>query len=214
MARIVLVRHGQTEWNRAERFRGQVDVPLNEVGHAQARAVARRLADWPPARGPYEDKKGHGIATVYSSPLSRAMETARPTADLHGLAVQPEPGLLDINYGEWGGLSSEEAQARDPDLLAQWLMDPGSVIFPGGEGLADVQTRAMAAIERMVREHMDQTVMAVGHVVVNRALLLGVLGAPLSHFWDIGQDNGAINVLEWRHGRLMLALLNDTCHLS
>jgi len=201
MARIVLVRHGQTEWNREERFRGQVDVPLNEVGRAQAQAVARRLQDVT-------------LAAVYSSPLSRALETARPTAQAHGLAVQPEPGLLDINYGEWGGLSPEEARARDPELLACWLNDPGRAIFPGGEGLADVQARAMAAIERMVQQHQGQTVVAVGHVVVNRALLLGVLGAPLARFWDMGQDNGAINVLEWRHGRLMLVLLNDTCHLS
>lgn len=200
MARILLVRHGQTEWNREERFRGQVDVPLNEVGRAQARAVARRLADAP-------------LAAVYSSPLSRALETAWPTAQAHGLAVQPEPGLLDIHYGEWGGLSEDEARARDPELLDRWLHDPGRAVFPGGEGLADVQGRALAAIERMVREHLGQTVMAVGHVVVNRALILGVLGAPLAHLWDIGQDNGAINVLEWRHGRLVVAVLNDTCHL-
>ncbi len=201
MTQIVLVRHGQTEWNREERFRGQVDVPLNEVGHAQAQAVARRLADWP-------------IRAVYSSPLSRAWETARPTAQAHGLAVQPEPGLLDINYGAWGGLSAAEARARDADLLARWLTDPGRVRFPDGEGLADVQARAMAAMRRLADQYPDQMVMAVGHVVVNRALILGVLDTSLSHFWDLGQDNGAINVIEWRRSRWMVSLLNDTCHLA
>lgn len=200
MTRIILVRHGQTEWNRVERFRGQVDVPLNEVGHAQARAVARRLADWP-------------LVAVYSSPLSRAMETARPTAEALGLAVQPEPGLLDIDYGEWGGLTLDEAGARDPDRLARWREDPGSVVFAGGEGLADVQARAMATLDRLAEQYHGQTVLAVGHVVVNRALLLGVLGAPLSHFWELGQDNGGINVVEWRYSRLVVSLLNDTCHL-
>lgn len=199
--RIVLVRHGQTEWNREERFRGQIDVPLNEVGHAQAQAVARWLADWP-------------IVAVYSSPLSRAVETARPTAQAHGLVVQPEPGLLDINYGDWGGLSADEARARDPDLLARWLTDPASVRFPGGEGLADVQARALATVNRLAEQYEDQMVLAVGHVVVNRVLLLGVLGAPLSHFWDLGQDNGAINVIERRHSRWIVSLLNDTCHLA
>jgi len=209
MTHIVLVRHGQTEWNREacpersrrERFRGQIDVPLNEVGRAQAQAVARRLAGWP-------------IVAVYSSPLSRAMETARPTAEALGLDVQPEPGLLDIDYGEWGGLSGDEARARDPDLLARWLTDPGSARFPGGEGLADVQARAMATVNRLVERYPGQTVMAVGHVVVNRALILGVLGAPLARFWALGQDNGAINVIEWRHSRLVVSLLNDTCHLG
>lgn len=201
MTRIVLVRHGQTEWNRVERFRGQVDVPLNEIGRAQAQAVARRLTSWP-------------IVAVYSSPLSRATETARPTALAHGLTVQSEPGLLDVNYGEWGGLTPEEAGARDPDLLTRWREDPGSVVFPGGEGLADVQARAMATLDRLVEQYHEQTVLAVGHVVVNRALLLGVLGAPLSHFWELGQDNGTINVIEWRYTRLVVSLLNDTCHLQ
>jgi broad specificity phosphatase PhoE len=130
------------------------------------------------------------------------------------LDVQPEPGLLDINYGEWGGLTLEEAGARDPDLLARWYEDPGSVVFPGGEGLADVQARARAILDRLVEQHQEQTVLVVGHVVVNRALLLEVLGAPLSHFWELGQDNGAVNVIEWRYTRLVVSLLNDTCHLQ
>jgi len=201
MTRILLVRHGQTEWNREERFRGQVDVPLNQVGYAQAQAVARRLADWP-------------IVAVYSSPLSRALETARPTAEAHGLIVQPEPGLLDINYGAWSGLSVEEARERDPDLLALWSADPGRVRFPAGESMAEVQTRALATVNRLAEQYPGQTVLAVGHVVVNRVLLLGLLGAPLSSFWAVGQDNGAINVLEWRHGRPMITRLNDTCHLE
>ncbi|MBU0491193.1 MAG: histidine phosphatase family protein [Chloroflexi bacterium] len=203
MTRIILVRHGQTAWNREVRFRGQVDVPLNDVGHAQAQAVARtlRVAGWL-------------IAAVYSSPLSRAIETARPTADALGLPMQPEPGLLDINYGEWGGLSPAEAEARDPALLARWQHDPGTAVFPGGEDLAAVQARTLAALARWVAAHPEQTIMAVGHVVTNRALILGVLGASLAHFWQIGQDNAAISIIEDYYGRLVVATLNDTCHLD
>ncbi len=93
--RILLVRHGQTSWNLGAgqvRYRGQTDIPLDEVGHAQAHALADRLADEP-------------IAGIYTSPLSRAVQTAQPTAEQHGLPVVPHPGLLDMHLGEWQGLT-------------------------------------------------------------------------------------------------------------
>lgn len=96
MTRIVLIRHGQTEWNRLERFRGRADLSLNEVGLAQAEATARRIAAaWP-------------ASAVYSSPLKRAMETAKIIAEALALAVQPLAGLMDIDYGEWQGLSPDD----------------------------------------------------------------------------------------------------------
>ena len=201
MTRIVLVRHGQTEWNRVERFRGRADLPLNEVGLAQAEAAARRIAaTWP-------------ASAVYSSPLKRAMETAKIIAEALDLAVQPLAGLMDIDYGEWQGLSPDEVAERYGDLYTRWLEEPHLVHIPGGESLGEVRERAMAALEEVIARHGGQTVVLVSHQVVNKVLLCAVLGLDNSHFWHIGQENGAINVFEYGDKGFMISLLNDTCHL-
>ena len=110
MTRIVLVRHGQTEWNRVERFRGRADVPLNETGLAQAEATGRRVAsEWQPV-------------CVYSSPLSRAVKTAEAIARHFDLPVHVHPGLADIDYGEWQGLTPDEVEEHWPGLLTPGTM--------------------------------------------------------------------------------------------
>jgi len=203
---IVLIRHGQTEWNRIERFRGRADVPLNETGLAQAQAVGRRvLAEWKPA-------------AIYTSPLSRAAKTAQAIAQHFDLPVQPHPGLLDIDYGEWQGLTVEEARARWPEQVTAWFQAPQDAHIPGGETLAAVMGRGLAAVKELVARHADQTLVLVGHTVINRAILLGILGLGADRFWRLRQDTCAINVFEWARetgagGDFTLVALNDTCHL-
>ena len=199
--RIVLVRHGETEWNRVERFRGRVDVPLNETGHLQARAVARRLASWP-------------LDAVYSSPLSRALDTAQPVAAARGLDLSVLDAVIDVDYGDWAGLSREEAQARFPDLFATWRDDPLLARFPHGESLEQVRQRSWGAISALCATHPGKTLALVSHVVVNRVIICAALGLGGDGFWRIGQDNAAISVLEALPGRYRLLLLNDTCHLE
>lgn len=201
MTRIVLVRHGQTEWNRVERFRGQVDVPLNEIGHRQAQSLARRLASWP-------------IAAIYAGPLGRARETAQPLADALNMPCQVLDGFLDINYGDWAGLSFEQAAARDPETYARWNQHPAYATAPDGEGLADVQQRAIAAVRQVVAAHPDATVVMVGHQVVNKVVICAALDLELDYFWRLGQDNACLNLLDWQNGVFNLTRLNDTCHLA
>ena len=98
MTRIVLVRHGETEWNRVERFRGRADVPLNQTGIAQAEATARRI------------EKGWEVTAVYASPLVRALRTAEAIAQRFALDVQVHPGLIDIDYGAWQGRSPDDVK--------------------------------------------------------------------------------------------------------
>lgn len=201
MTRYLLVRHGQTEWNRVERFRGRADVPLNATGLAQAAAIARRIAaEWEPA-------------AVYASPLSRAIATAEPIAAHFGLPVVPVDGLVDIHYGAWQGLTPDEARARWPDLVAAWYSAPETVQIPGGESLAGLRDRAMTAIHALAARHADQTVVVVSHTVVNRIILLAVLGLGNDRFWRLRQDNAALNVFEFADGDFTLVSLNDTCHL-
>jgi broad specificity phosphatase PhoE len=205
VTRIILVRHGQTAWNigagAGERFRGRVDLPLDDVGLAQAHALAKRLADRP-------------IVAIYSSPLKRAVETALPTAQQLGLTVQPLPGIIDINYGDWQGLSPAEVSRAYPDLYRRWLEKPHRVRFPNGESLRQVRLRGMAALKQASARHEGQVILLVAHQVVNRVLVCAVLGLGDSHFWRIRQDNACINVFEHQGGVFTAVLINDTCHLT
>lgn len=202
MTTILLTRHGQTAWNREERFRGQIDLPLNATGERQAVALAERLAAFP-------------VAAIYSGPLQRAARTGQICAERLGLQAQVLPGLLDLHLGEWQGLSPDEAAARDPELYGQWLNTPAVVRFPGGESLEIVQQRAIAALETVVARHHGETVVLVAHLGVNRVLLCAVLGLDLNHYWMLRQDTCCLNIFRCQApGRYELVTLNDTCHMD
>jgi len=201
MTRIILIRHGQTAWNKVERIRGQVDVPLDEVGLAQAEATAKRVAnEWQPV-------------AVYCSPLGRAVQTAQPIARYLGQDARAVAGFYDMNFGQWQGLSPEEVTQRWPQLARTWLEAPHKAIFPGGESLARVRQRSMEALHQVIARHEGAVVAIVGHTVVNRVLLCAVLGLDNSNYWRIGQETCAINVFEWRNGVFFIESINDTCHL-
>ena len=201
MSCIILVRHGQTEWNRVERFRGRADVTLNETGLSQAEATGQRVAaEWTPS-------------AVYSSLLSRAVMTAEAIARHFDLPVQVHPGLADIDYGEWQGLTPDEVRERWPAALHAWYKEPETARIPGGETLAGLRARGMSAVNELAAKHAGQTIVLVGHTVINRIILLGVLGLGNERFWHIKQDTCAINVFEAEKGDFVLVSLNDTCHL-
>lgn len=198
---VILVRHGETEWNRTDRFRGRADMELNEAGHLQAQAIARRLTAFT-------------VVAVYSSPLKRALDTARPIAKLFGLEVVFLEGIIDIDYGQWQGLSPEEAQQQYPEAYGAWLSEPRLARIPGGETLEGVRERALAALQQTVQQHQGETVVLVSHKVVCKVLMCAVLGLDNSHFWQIEQDNGAIDLFQaWGKG-FTVNLVNDTCHLG
>jgi broad specificity phosphatase PhoE len=202
MTRFILVRHGQTEWNRVERFRGRADVPLNAAGLAQAAATGRRIAaEWQPD-------------AVYTSPLGRAVATAEAIAAHFELPAARLDGLADIDYGAWQGLTPEEARARWPAQVEAWYSAPQTVRVPGGESLADVRDRVMVAIHALAAHHPVQTIVLVSHTVVVRVILLAILGLGNDRFWRLRQDNCAINVFEIEGGDSTLVSMNDTCHLA
>jgi broad specificity phosphatase PhoE len=201
VTRFVLVRHGRTEWNKDERFRGRADVRLDSLGVAQAKATGDRVAaDWQ-------------LDAVYSSPLSRALETAAAIAGHQGLVVQLHPGLADIDYGDWQGLTPQEVRERWPDALAAWYSSPREASIPNGETLEEVRRRAMSAVQELGLRHSGDTLVLAAHTVVNRAILLGVLGLGSDRFWRLRQEPCAINVFEWDGSDFDLVSLNDTCHL-
>lgn len=201
MIKAFLVRHGRTIWNKEQIFRGTKDVPLDEVGKREAQMVGEWL-------------KGEEISAVYSSPLSRAKETAEAIARFHNVEVQVLGGLNDLHFGEWEGMHLKEVKERYPDLYQRWQQEPHRVVFPGGEGLAEVRSRAMEAIEDVIARHSEGAVALVSHRVVLKVLICALLGLENSRFWHIGQDTAAINCFDYRGGRWIVSLLNDVCHMK
>ena len=201
MAQVVLIRHGQTEWNRVERFRGRADLELDEMGVKQAELTAGRITEWP-------------VSAIYTSPLRRTLTTAGILGQHLGLEVKQLPGIIDIDYGQWQGLSPEQAMAEDNSLYNLWLESPHKVKFPGGESLEEVRNRAALAVNEVVGHHSDETIALVSHRVVCQILILNFLELDNSHFWQIGQDVSAVNLFRVSDDITHALLLNDTCHLE
>jgi broad specificity phosphatase PhoE len=200
MTCVYLIRHGQTAWNKEEIFRGRTDVPLDGTGLRQAELAGEYF-------------KGMEIHGIYASPLARAWETAQKIAKFHNLKVQPSEGIIDMSFGKWEGHPHQEIQKTDREIYQQWREEPHKVRLPGGESLEDVRIRAMAALGEAIRLHPGKTVVLVSHRVVNKVLICGILGMDNSHFWQISQDPTAINLIQYKDGRYILSLMNETCHL-
>jgi broad specificity phosphatase PhoE len=201
MTSIYLVRHGQTAWNREEIFRGRTDVPLDETGLKQAELAGQYF-------------KGMEIHAIYSSPLSRALQTAQRIAQFHNLQVEPLEGILDMSFGNWESHPHQEIRKIDSETYRQWVESPQLVRLPGGESLDDIRGRAMVALGEVIQKHQDQTIVLVSHRVVCKVLICAILGLDNSHFWQIAQDTTAINLIQYKNGKYILSLMNETCHLK
>jgi probable phosphoglycerate mutase len=200
--RLILVRHGETDSNRAGLALGRADVELNEHGRWQAQRLATSL-------------KGEPIAAIYSSPLKRALATAEPIASSHGLAVQVDEGLIEMDIGETEGLTFRQVGERYPQFLRLWLGGQAAYeSMPGGERLLDVQERAWQAIERIRQRQEQGTVAVVTHNFVILTLLCRVLGLELADFRRLRHSVAAKSVLEMGRDRVIVISFNDTCHLK
>jgi len=201
ITRLVLIRHGETEWNREERFRGRAELDLTETGVKQAKAIAKRVASFP-------------VNAIYSSPLKRALRTAEIIAQALALPVKPAFELIDIDYGRWQGMSPQEAASKDKRLYQLWKETPHLAKFPRGESLNEVRQRVKAFLDYIKSNHSGEMVALISHLVVCRVMILHLLGWDNSYFWQIGQGLGAINIFELRSPFPAVMSLNDTCHLK
>jgi broad specificity phosphatase PhoE len=197
---ILLIRHGETAWNREKIFRGVYDIPLNENGRAQASHLARALAS-------------RSIDVAYSSPLSRARETARIVLEPHGIQAAVHEGLKDFNYGKWTGLQDELVASKCPEEHACWTAEPHKVRPPDGDTLQEVFDRAFDALEEIAQKHDGQTAALFAHRVVNKLLVLGMLTLSLERFPFIRQDNCCLNEFEWTAKSYIVINLNDVGHI-
>lgn len=200
--RVLLARHGETEWNAAGRYQGQADIPLSPVGEAQARALGARLAEVP-------------IDRAVASPLARARRTAElALGEARATTLRLDPGLQEIAHGTWEGLLASEIRDRDGDRLRAWRDTPHEVLMPEGESLQHVLDRAWPALQRAC-EGLDatDTLLVVAHDAVNRVLLCRILGLPLARLWSFRQAPTTLNLLEGPDpDHLELVRLNDCSH--
>lgn len=200
MIEVVLVRHGETEWNASETFRGRADVGLNENGMQQAEALGAYLA---------REK----IDIIYSGPLRRAVDTAKSIAEKQNLEVNIVDNLTDFDYGSWQGVTRKEVEKDYPELYRDWLDTPEQVRIPGGESLEDVRSRAEPFIEDAVMRCGEGKIVFVTHRVVIKVVVCALLGLDISHFWNIRIDTCGLTRFAIGDGRLVLTTHNDTSFL-
>lgn len=201
MGRIILIRHGETDWNKEEIFRGRIDVKLNDMGIKQAEETGRALAEIK-------------IQAVYTSPLIRAKDTARKIVEFQKVPLYLEESFIDIHFGVWQGVSLREVQRLYKQDYETWKNAPHMLKFTGGESLEEVSQRSMKALRHLVTDNEDVTYAIVTHRVVCKVMILKMLGLPLNRFWDIRMDTCGISIFSYMNKRWIVELLNDTCHLK
>ena len=203
---LYLVRHGQTDASRANRFCGRIDPPLNATGLAMADALAARYG---------HAAKDGGFDEIVASPLLRARQTAAPTARAAGLSVVLDDGLVEIAYGEWDGRAEADVERDDAARFHAWAAHPGRVAPPGGETGADIAVRALAAVERIRARHTGGgKVLVVSHKATLRVLVCALLGIDVDGFRArIAQKVCAVSIIDFKPTGPLLQVLGDTSHL-
>ena len=199
MTYLFLIRHGENDWVGSNRLAGRTPgVHLNEKGKQQALGLTDQLAEQP-------------IHAIYSSPLERCMETAQPLADKLGLTVQPEPGIIEVDYGEWRGKNLKELSN-----LPEWKAvqhQPSAFRFPAGETLRETQQRAISTIERIRSQHPNQGVVLFSHGDVIRTSIAHYIGTPLDLFQRIIISTGSISVIQFGEYKSAVLAVNYLTNL-
>jgi len=204
--RIILVRHGETDWNKQGRFQGQIDIPLNQKGKSQARAASNFL-------------KNISIQKAFSSPLSRPRETAQIILKEHPqIEICLKENLKEISHGKWEGKLESEIMCDWPELLKKWKTVPEKVKMPEGENINEVSIRSITGwLEICKNLKDDETALVVAHDAVNKTILCHLLGLTPAEIWMIKQGNGGITVIDLskKEGQPdQITCLNITSHLG
>ena len=201
MTHFLFIRHGETDWNRQQRFQGQIDVPLNAAGLAQAERLAERLRPTP-------------ADVLVTSPLQRARQTAEVLGSVWRIPVQVVPGLREQGFGILEGLEVAAVPQLHPALWSQWLTHQADFALPGGESLRVVHDRVMAAVQQLAAEHAGLRVAAVTHGGVLDMLWRNAQKLPLHGRRECAIPNTGLNHLRWADGALHIDAWGDAAHLN
>ncbi len=205
MIELLLIRHGETAWNRERRMQGHIDIPLSEAGVRQAQALGRALAAERPL-------------AIYSSDLGRARATAQPAADAHNMPVILRASLRERCYGAFEGLLYDEISQRYPQAFAAWRARELHARFPEGERQAETQQefhdRAVQAVTGIVSAHPACKLVVVTHGGVLDCLYRAATGMSIEAERNFGIVNAAINRLQWDGQRFRIVQWSDASHLE
>lgn len=200
--RLIIVRHGESEWNRTNRYQGQIDAPLSELGLRQAAALGQRLLNEP-------------IDRMFTSPLQRAAKTAEAIALHHpDIPFETVPALLEIHHGDWQGLLASEVVARYGDGLQEWREHPTRAQMPNGESFSNVLKRVLDFQEQLCATYAEENILISTHDVVVKILVADALGMDMDRINRIWVTNASISVIEYGTELPYLVSLSEACHLG
>lgn len=200
--KLILIRHGETEWNIQRRAQGRTDIPLNDQGRAQAGALAEHF-------------RSEKIDLILSSPLSRALETAEAVGNAVNAPVKTAAELTEIRFGVWEGLSFDDIRVQYPELMKQWREYPYSCNIPDAESPEEVMRRVVPYLQKAVMENHGKTVAVVSHTLPLKVALAWAMGLPFDNIHIFRLDNTGYSELEFREdGRCILNHLNVSTHLK
>ena len=201
--RILLIRHGETEWNRLHRFQGRSDLPLNQKGNEQANALASALKD-------------EAITAIYSSPLERAIETARHIGKFHpATPLIEESGLMEMDLGDFEGMEAQKWAVNYVDFRKAWEENPAALAMPGGESLKEVQERAVDTLERISKPYDPGcTLLICSHNFVIVSLLCHASKTSLDQFREMRQETASLNIFYKDGNHFHVETVNDQRHLQ
>ncbi len=200
MLELLIIRHGETAWNTADRFRGRVNIELSEKGLRQVASLAEHLSR----------KK---IEAVYCSPLRRAVQTAEAISRVHQLTPQITDKLTDLDFGTWEGQTRDDVKTQYPEIYNTWLERPDLALIPGGESLEDTRKRSLSTVEEIIARHPEGTVAIVTHRAVTKVLICALLGLDNSHFWNIEHSTCGVTTFIYNNLCYILIHHNDTYFL-
>ena len=199
LLKLILVRHGQTVWNREKRAQGISDIELSEHGRSQAECLALSLRD-------------EKIDRIISSPLKRAVETAEVINRFHQLPIHTEDGLMELNMGDFEGIALGRMSHDHEEFLKRWVDDPASVVMPGGESLADLQRRSWGAVQPLIGK--TGTTLLASHNFTIMTILSMIKGVDLAGIRQFHVDVGSKTVVNFVEERGDVLLFNDVSHLK
>ncbi len=201
MGTLLIVRHGETEWNAEGRIQGHTDIGLSEKGAEQARSLGQRLAD-------------RQIDVAYSSDLKRTSETAKLALGGRDITLNETPRLREYNKGIFEGMTLSEIQEKFPAEYPKYLEKDLSYAPEGGETTRDVSTRMASIFAEIKANHLDETVLVVSHGGVLRAAMVSLLGMPLEGNWSFVFGNCGLTMVDTYTDNAVLRLFNDTSHIN
>lgn len=199
--RMIVMRHGQTEWNSAHRIQGHTDIPLDARGQKQAEAVAERLKDM-------------DIRAVYTSPLMRAHVTAQRIAERCACPVIDEARLIERYFGDWEGECIDIVTHRDPETWKKWIETPSICEVPGGETLQAVLDRSISLTRELIEKHKDENIVLVSHANPAKLILLHYANLPIDSIHRIRLDNCSYSELYRKREDFVMTTLNETYFLQ